>query len=132
MPAKIAALLPSVVEVWVQATFEVPLFQTVLPAVRFQLPLPAELQVKLAALTGDKDAASKVDAAKSPSKERRELRFRRKETLGQERVFPMGVMAWVVRQDMIAEGQEKFKLGRDASLDFLAKGKLGLVWMQTA
>ena len=44
----------------------------------------------------------------------------------------MGVMTRVVRQDMIAEGQEKFKLGRDATLDFLAKRKLGLLDMRKA
>ena len=100
-PAKVAALVATVAEVWLQITFGFApaLFQTKFPAVVFQLPLAAVMaapspdpvsQVRAAAKAEGAVSVSEI-AARSPSNEPRNLRFRCEEA-GRGWFFGMGVM----------------------------------------
>ena len=66
-PAKVAVLLPSLVAAWLQITFELPLFQTVFPAVTFQLPLAAVMVAPSPDVVSQVRAAAKAEGAVSSS-----------------------------------------------------------------
>ena len=66
-PAKVAALVATVAEVWLQITFVPALFQTVFPAVTFQLPLPGVMVAPSPGVVSQVRAAAKAEGAVSVS-----------------------------------------------------------------